>query len=205
VVQVGGIILCGGKSQRMGRSKAMLPFGAEPMLARVVRILSEAVTPIVVVAAPQQALPELSAGVEVVRDRAEGRGPLEGLYCGLAALRPHVTAAYVTACDVPLLRVEFVRRLIDQLGDHDVVVPQEGKFHHPLAAVYRTELVDAIAACLARDQLRMISFYDQVKTRRVAVQELAAVDPPLDSLMNLNSRGDYQAALRKAGLRGENG
>jgi molybdopterin-guanine dinucleotide biosynthesis protein A len=202
-VQVGGAILCGGKSQRMGRSKAMLPFGDETMLTRVVRILSEVAWPIVVVAAPRQELPDLPSGVKVVRDRAEGRGPLEGLYCGLAALRRDVEAAYVTACDVPLLRVEFVRQLIDQLGEYDAVVPREGEFHHPLAAVYRTDLVDAIATCLARDQLRMISFYDQIKTCRVSVQDLAAVDPQLDSLMNLNSPDDYQAALRKAGLRGE--
>src|SRR5687767_10615246 len=58
-----GIILCGGKSSRMGRPKALLPFGPELMLERVVRILSAVVSPIVVVAAPEQDLPPLSDDV----------------------------------------------------------------------------------------------------------------------------------------------
>jgi molybdopterin-guanine dinucleotide biosynthesis protein A len=96
------------------------------------------------------------------------------------------------------LRAEFVRFLIGQLEQHDVVVPVEGEFHHPLAAVYRTTLVDEIADMLAHDQLRMISFYEQVNTRRIDVQELRAVDPELHSLLNINRPEDYQTALRLA-------
>lgn len=197
-MEVGGVVLSGGQSRRMGQSKAMLPFGDELMLPRVLRLLGDVVGPLVVVAAPQQVLPEIPASVAVVRDRAEGRGPLEGLYCGLVALRNQVDAAYVTACDVPLLRADFVRYLIRQLGAYDVVVPTEGEFHHPLAALYRTHLVDAISDRLAHDQLRMISFYEQVRTHRIDVQELREVDPELHSLMNLNRPEDYHAALRLA-------
>ena len=60
-MDVGGIVLCGGQSSRMGRPKALLPFGPEVMLERVVRILSAVARPIVVVAAPDQELPPLPA------------------------------------------------------------------------------------------------------------------------------------------------
>ncbi len=106
---VGGIVLCGGQSRRMGQPKATLPFGSEIMLTRVLRLLGEAVGPRLVVAAPSQELPALPADVRIVRDRAAGLGPLEGLFCGLSALRPRVDAAYVSGCDVPLLRPQFVR------------------------------------------------------------------------------------------------
>ena len=62
-----GIVLCGGKSTRMGTSKALLPFGPETMLQRVVRLLGEVVAPIVVVAASDQTLPDLPPGVIVTR------------------------------------------------------------------------------------------------------------------------------------------
>ncbi len=199
-VNVGGVVLCGGQSRRMGQGKATLPFGREVMLTRVLRLLGEVVDPLVVVAAPTQDLPELPNSVRVARDRTEGRGPLEGLYCGLKSLPGHVDAAYVTACDVPLLQAEFARYLIEKLGRHDVVVPMEGKFYHPLAAVYRTQLVQPIADRLRRDQLRMDGLYDNVDTCRVDVEELKEVDPALRSLMNLNSPEDYQAALQLAGL-----
>ena len=64
----GGIVLCGGRSQRMGRPKAWLPFAGELMLPRVVRLLGQAVGPVVVVAAPDQDVPPLSPEVAVVRD-----------------------------------------------------------------------------------------------------------------------------------------
>jgi len=52
-------VLCGGKSTRMGTSKALLPFGSETMLQRVVRLLGTIVSPIVAVAARDQVLPAL--------------------------------------------------------------------------------------------------------------------------------------------------
>src|SRR6266478_2297357 len=107
-MSAGGIILCGGRSTRMGSPKALLPFGPETMLQRIVRILATVVSPIVVVAAVGQSLPELPADVTVTRDEREDRGPLEGLRAGLKALPSAIDAAYVTSCDVPLLVPGFV-------------------------------------------------------------------------------------------------
>src|SRR3954468_19835613 len=94
--RVGAVVLCGGQSSRMGRRKAWLPFGDELMLPRVVRLLSEVVPELVVVAAPDQEVPPLPAGVTVARAPERGRGPLQGLAAGLAALRG-VEAAYASS------------------------------------------------------------------------------------------------------------
>src|SRR3954447_23475389 len=100
---VGGIVLCGGQSKRMGQPKAWLPFAGELLLPRVVRLLGEVVTPIVVVAAVGQELPPLPTAIEVIRDEEPGRGPLQGLVAGLTALQGKAEAAYVSSCDVPFL------------------------------------------------------------------------------------------------------
>jgi molybdopterin-guanine dinucleotide biosynthesis protein A len=184
----------------MGCAKATLPFGPEVMLTRILRLLGEVVWPVAVVAAPGQALPGLPAGVQLVHDRARGRGPLEGLCCGMLALADRVEAAFVTSCDVPLLRGELVRYLCGRIDGHDVVVPCTGGFCHPLSAVYRTSLVDAIDRRLAREQLRLVSLYGEVRTCRVAEEELRLVDPELNSLLNVNGPEDYRAALQLAGI-----
>ena len=62
------IILCGGKSSRMGFSKPLLPFGDELMLQRVARILKPLVKTRVVVAARHQLLPELDAEIKIAYD-----------------------------------------------------------------------------------------------------------------------------------------
>ncbi len=196
----GGIVLCGGQSRRMGAAKATLPFGPETMAARVVRLLGEAAGPIVVVAAAGQELPELPAAIHVARDRRPDRGPLEGLAVGLAALGDRVEAAFVTACDLPLLKVEFVRRVIQLSAGHEIAVPHINGFDEPLAAVYRTSLLPQVEALLAADRLRPVDLFDQVRTRRITAEELSEADPQLQSLANINSPADYRAALARAGF-----
>lgn len=198
-MNVGGVILCGGKSSRMGYPKALLPFGPELMLQRVVRLLGQVVSPIVVVAAPTQQLPDLPGDVLIARDDREGRGPLEGLLAGLTSLAGRVDAAYVTSCDVPLLQTKFVHQMIASLGDYDIAVPTEDRFQHPLAAVYRTNVVPHIVDLLANDQLRTVFLFERVRTIRVSVGELKAVDPELQTLANLNQPADYIAAVACAG------
>ena len=69
---VGGIVLCGGQSKRMGRPKAWLPFAGELMLPRVVRLLRTSVEPVVVVAAPENFDPNASDAEQQWRvDHAE--------------------------------------------------------------------------------------------------------------------------------------
>src|SRR5262245_44208050 len=97
----GGIILCGGRSSRMGRPKAWLPIGGKTMLQRVVRVLHEVVSPVVVVAAEGQDVPPLSADVEIIRDEQADRGPLQGLVTGMRALKNRVSIVYVSSCDAP--------------------------------------------------------------------------------------------------------
>lgn len=198
-MNVSGIILCGGQSKRMGRPKAWLPFAGEIMLPRVVRLLRETINPIVVVAAPDQDVPPLPVDVEIVRDEEKGRGPLQGLAAGLTALRGRADAAFLSSCDVPFLQPAFVRRLIELLDDNRICVPHVGEYHHPLAAVYRMEVTDTVQRLLAEDRLRPFFLFEAVKTRVVEAAELTDVDPTFQSLRNLNTPEEYEAALREVG------
>jgi molybdopterin-guanine dinucleotide biosynthesis protein A len=186
----------------MGRDKATLPFGPELMLQRVVRLMSAVVEPanIVVVAAAEQALPELPAGVAVAHDVREYRGPLEGLATGLRAIGSRVDAAYATGCDVPLLQAGFVEAIFAALGECDIAVPRDGKFHHPLAAAYRPAVLPKIEELLAADRLRPVFLFEEVRTREIDIEELRAVDPELLTLRNLNHPEDYERALAAAGF-----
>jgi molybdopterin-guanine dinucleotide biosynthesis protein A len=233
-MKFGGIVLCGGQSHRMGWPKALLPFGPELMLQRIVRLLSEVAessrhnscvvrsecdtpstradsawcvpaaltSPIVVVAAPGQELPQLPGDVRIAYDQQAGQGPLEGLRAGLTALAGQVEAAYATSCDVPLLLPQFVQRMlaIFQERDCQAAVPDVDGFLHPLAAVYSIEVRPMIEELLAAGRLRPVFLYDRVRTRVVTADELRDVDAGLQSLRNLNQPDDYLAALASAGF-----
>lgn len=203
-MQTGAIILCGGRSSRMGRDKATLPFGSEFMLQRVIRLLEEVVDRknIVVVAAPDQPLPPLPGDVTVTRDKRQGRGPLEGLSAGLQAMPDNVQAVYATSCDVPLLVPAFVARMFDLLGDYEIAVPVDGDKYHPLSAVYRPSILGVVHQLLLTDRLQLRGLFNEASTRPVCVDELRAVDPGLRTLVNLNQPEDYAAALNLADLQG---
>ena len=199
-MNTGGIVLCGGGSRRMGRAKPVLPFGGELMLQRIVRLVGEVVEPVVVVAAAGQEVPPLPPAVSVLRDRHPGRGPLEGLAVGLGELRDRAQAAFVTACDVPLLLPAYVRRLIELSAGYQIAVPHVAGFDQPLSAVYRTSVLPHVETLLAEGRLRPAFLFDRVRTRRITAEELTDVDPDLQSLANVNTQADYEAALARAGF-----
>lgn len=197
---VGGIVLCGGRSSRMGRPKLTLPIGGEPMLVRVVRILRATVGPVVVVAAPGQEVPLLPSDVRILHDDQEHLGPLAGMAVGLRALAGEVEAAFVSACDVPLLNSAFISEVIRRLGSHELAVPKEGDFFHPLAGVYRTSLAERASQLVAAQRMRPLFLIQASDSVEIPVGELRGADPELQSLLNLNRPEDYEAALQFAEL-----
>ena len=185
----------------MGRPKAWLPFGGELMLQRVVRIIGsvDGMGPVVVVAAPGQALPPLPGFATVVRDEVSGRGPLQGLAAGLAGLPEETGLVYASATDVPFLRAAWVERLSALIGDHDLAIPEADGYLHPLAALYRRSAVlPAVDSLLRRDRLRPAFLAEAVRTRVVSAVELREADPGLETLRNLNTPDDYREALASA-------
>jgi molybdenum cofactor guanylyltransferase len=206
--QVAGIILAGGRSRRMGTDKAILLFGSETLLQRVARIVGQTASPVIVVAAQNQALPKLPSEVIVVRDENPDRGPLEALAAGLRHLQksfPPIDSAFVTACDTPLLRPAFIHGIIELLDPaHDAAVPVLSDFPQPLVGVYRIKIVPVVNELLAAGQLSLQNLLKRIDVRFVAADQLREVDPDLLSLRNLNTPDDYQAALATAGLADDN-
>jgi molybdopterin-guanine dinucleotide biosynthesis protein A len=195
---LGAIILCGGRSARMGRDKATLPFGRdETMLRRIVRVVAEVVPceRIVCVAAIDQSLPNLPALVRVLTDPLPFGGPLAGLLTGLATLADEVDAIYATGCDTPLLPPAFVSRMFDLLGDRAAAAPHDGDRWHPLSAVYRTSLLPIVQSLVAAGERRLAALVEQVGARAVSLALVRDVDPELRALAACNTQGEYQAAL----------
>jgi molybdenum cofactor guanylyltransferase len=197
-----GIVLAGGRSSRMGTPKAALEWHGSTLLRRITGLVARGIDgPVVVVRAPSQELPALPAAVEVVEDAREGRGPLQGLAAGLAALEDRAEVAYASSTDAPLLHPAFVRRVVGALdADVDVVLPRAGGFPHPLAAAYRTSLRPLVERLLDADRLRPAFLFDECRVLRLDEDALlvdaalAAADPELDSVLNLNEPADYEAA-----------
>ena len=175
----------------------MLPWGDVTLLEHVVGRVGEVVDEIVVVAREGQAI-ELSGPIPMVRDPAEGLGPLAGLAAGLAAVSAE--RAFLVSCDMPFLRPAFVRRLLELSVGHDAAVAEIDGYFMVTAAVYTKAALAIARDLVAERRLRPRFLLDALDTRIVTAAELRDVDPGLESFRNCNTPEEYQAALRDAGL-----
>lgn len=199
-----GILLFGGESRRMGEPKWRLPFGAETMIERIARTMSAVIDTLILVGPADGELPALElSGVRVVmmRDRAPGLGPLEGLAVGLTqAAQTGAEFALAAACDTPLLQADFARWMLSIAPGFDAVVARDDHGQHPLPAVYSTRLAGALEKLFEAGERRAAALADLGNTRRVSLEEIRTIDPELLSLRNVNTPEEYAAALAAAGI-----
>ncbi|MGH3796936.1 MAG: NTP transferase domain-containing protein [Pseudonocardiaceae bacterium] len=199
-----GVVLAGGRSSRMGTAKAALEWHGSTLLRRTLGVVRRAIEgPLLVVRAPGQELPEIPPQVELVEDPEEGLGPLQGIAAGLAELSGRAEVAFVCSTDLPFLHPAFVRRVLTALtGDVDVVLPLARGYPQPLAAAYRVSLAPVVAELVAAGDLRPAFLFRHPRCRTLRLDDaalltdpaLAAVDPALDSVVNVNAPDDYRAA-----------
>ena len=189
------IVLAGGRSRRMGQDKATLPFGDETLLERTVRIVREVVPEVLVISREDQ--PRVG-DFRVVHDSAEGLGPLAGLVKGLEVMSSE--RAFLTSCDVPFLKPEYLRLMIELSQGHPITVPLVDGYHMTTSAVYTREVLPVAQELLAARRLRPLFLVEAVDARIVTADDLRDVDPDLQSFRNCNTQEEYEQALRDAGF-----
>ncbi len=201
-----GIVLAGDASTRSVGPKAELPWAGSTLVSRTAALLRRTLTgPVVVIGAAGQQLPELPDGVEVGIDAVPGRGPLEGLAAALKIIGDRAPIAFLAATDMPLLHPAFVRRVLAEFTDPavDVALPFVHGYRQSLAAGYRTGLASLLAGLLESGQRWPHALFDHCNVRALseadllADPELAAADPNLDSVLNVNDPAAYEAARRQ--------
>jgi len=199
------VVLAGGRSSRMGTPKAALEWHGSTLLAHVAGVVRRVVDgPVIVVRAPGQELPALDPAVVVRDDDAEGLGPMQGIAVGLEAAAAHADVAFVCSTDLPFLHSAFVRAVLASFRpEDDVVLPHVRGYRQPLAAGYRTTLAPLVQKQIALGRMRPAHLFEECRVRvlddaaLLADRSLAAVDPDLDSVVNVNEPEEYAAARRR--------
>ncbi|MEO8329507.1 MAG: NTP transferase domain-containing protein [Candidatus Nanopelagicales bacterium] len=206
-----GIVLAGGRSSRMGVSKAGLEWHGSTLLRHVTGVVGRAIDgPVIVVRAPGQELPELESRVLLCDDLEEGLGPMQGLSVGLKAAAEHSETAFVCSTDLPFLHAAFVQAVLRGFEPEsdtaelsispDVVLPVVRGYRQPMAAGYRTNLVPQINKLLQAQRLRPAFLFEECNVRQLneaallSNARLAKLDPDFDSVVNVNEPDDYVAA-----------
>jgi len=195
------IILAGGKSSRLGRSKALQVIEGKSLIQWVVDRLTILSTEIIIVTAHGEAIPCSSAvRIKTVADIYLGKGPLVGIYSGLIASSS--SRAIVVGCDTPFLSVSLLEYMIQICSTFDVVIPRIKNKLEPLCAVYSKNCSGPIQGLLEQDELRIRKLFSMVKVKYVEEDEINRFDPKHLSFFNINSQADLERARKLAAERG---
>ena len=189
--RVCALILCGGRSSRMGFDKAALPFYGQTLLERAADFWTAQPGVAAVLAAvggPERALP-VPAGVTPVYDAFPDAGPMAGLHAGLLQLGSDADALYVSAVDMPFL----TPGLLPPLPEGDACVYVKDGRPEPLLGAYRRSCLPALESALRHGQRKMTALLDAVDTAYLPLPEALAA-----AAENLNTHADYLRAIAGA-------
>ncbi len=203
-MEVGIVILAGGKSSRMGTNKALLPIQGLPnierlrdeLAARVPHdgiLLASRVSKVIVVTNEPDEYQFL--GEMTVSDRHPGKGPLAGIQVGLDASPSDWNL--VVACDMPFASAEAGRFLLQQAmtgSAIDAVVPVIHDRLHPLFAAYHKRSAEKIEDMLIADRLRMIYLLEQLQVKQVTERDFPSFIDVDRVFFNMNRPADWEQA-----------
>jgi molybdopterin-guanine dinucleotide biosynthesis protein A len=188
------VVLAGGKGLRLGHSKTLEVIGNKSLLQRVISGLSPFGGDIIVVSAAEQPLSPMVShpGVKTVTDIHRDKGPLAGIYAGLAASDSFYNL--VVACDMPFLNPALLSYMMQAASGFDLVIPRMGELVEPLHAVYAKSCLGPMAGLLNQDRLKVSHLLRLVRVRYVEAAEIDRFDPEHLSFFNINTAADLKRA-----------
>ena len=191
-VPLSAAILAGGQSSRMGRDKALIDVGGQPVIRRVVDA-ARCVSSDVRIVGYKEAY--RMAGVEVVPDDAPGYGPLGGIMTALRQAEHEFVL--VLACDIPLVSTQLLRAMAKEPRSYDALVPaltdDEGSIRYePLHAIYSVTCLPVIETLISDGDIRIQHLFERLNTSRLNERWLRSHDRTLDSFVNMNTPAELE-------------
>lgn len=176
---VTGVLLAGGKSQRMGQDKALLQLDGKTLFERSLSLLKQFFFHILIAGdRPDLSRPCIPAVPDIYPGSALG-----GLHAGLKAAK--TDWIFAAPCDMPYPDARIVERLLAERSGFDAVVPRTSEGYEPVFALYHKNCLLPMEQLLCRNQFRIYDFYQRIRIRYL--------DPPdlpegwERSLINLNT------------------
>jgi len=192
--ETAGYILAGGESSRMGRAKALLDIGGEPLVLRTARLLESVVGTATVVGGRARYQPLGLCGIE---DDFPGAGPLGAIATVLGASQAPWNL--IVACDLPYLTRDWLEFLVRRaLGsDADAVLPMNALGAEPLCAVYHKRGEATVRAAVGRGVRKVTDGLEKLCVDRIEPGEWKGFDSEGLLFKNMNSPEDYEEAKTK--------
>jgi len=196
------VVLAGGRSTRFGDDdKEVADLAGTPMIRRVVDRVAPVVDAVVINcrAAQRAAIADALDGAPVpvafAEDEYPDEGPMAGMATGLRAVESEY--AFVVACDMPFVDVDFVDYLFERAAGHEAAVPRPDQWFETTHAVYRAAtMADACEAALEAGKERIVAPLFELDFVVADAADVREHGNPR-TFENCNTRTDVEDAARR--------
>ncbi len=181
------IVLAGGKSNRMGTDKALLPIRGMTLIETIINQIKDLFSEIIISASEKGKYEFLN--YRVITDERQGEGPLVAILSCLRTSKNRIN--FVTACDTPDINIDFLKKLLYKGETFDIVVPKykNGRYE-ALLAVYTKNIIPAIEEHIKTKSRKISPIFTGCKTRYVEMDNETWYK-------NLNTMEDYSSYIEK--------
>ena len=164
--KITGIILCGGKSKRMGTNKALLKLNGKFVIQYVVDVLNIFCDEILL-SANSKELEVLN--IPIIRDEFSGIGPIAGIYSTLKQSNNAINI--ILSCDTPFINEGFVRYLLDNANNYDVVLPVFENHLQPMTGIFNKNIAHHILNEIKQGNYIPPRIFEKVGLNKIKIDE----------------------------------
>lgn len=186
-----GIILSGGKNSRMGLNKAFLEINGVRLIDHILSVYRKIFSEIIIVTNEPLAYTGFPDTM-IVTDIYKGKGSLGGIYTGLFYARHDY--AFVAACDMPSLNIDFILFMIEQIGKYEIVVPELPEGFQALHAIYSRRCLPAIKRMILADKLKISGLFKDIRSLKITEDKIKPFNQDGRLFLNLNTPEDLHSS-----------
>jgi molybdopterin-guanine dinucleotide biosynthesis protein A len=188
--QITGIVLCGGKSSRMGIDKALLPLGDNNLLEMAILTIEPLCGNILISA---NSIYPLKKRYQFIKDKFDNIGPLSGIYSSLA--ESETEHNIIISCDTPFLSSNTISYILQNIDNYDIVLPQVNGYIQSLTGYFNRSVLPFIEEEIKKLHYKPIQMFMEMNCKILTFDN--SLDFYKDYLfMNINSLENYIEALR---------
>lgn len=185
-MEIGAIILSGGKSSRFGTDKGLVPFMGRPLIDYSIEI-SEQFTKDIIISANNNDYEKF--GFPLVPDIFKEAGPMGGIYSALRKAKYELNL--ILPCDTPYIDKTLIHLLINNYDQEDVVIFQtENHRFHPLLGIYHKRILPKLKKSLEKSHFKLI---DLIFELHYKIIPLKAQDEYKRCFLNFNYEKDLKS------------
>ena len=194
VFDLSAFVLAGGKSTRMGRDKATLPFAGRTLLESALALARSVTEDVFILGSPEL----YGAYGEVIADIFPGCGPLGGIHAALTHAKSDLNL--ILAVDTPFLSNRLAAYLVERARESRAVVtaPEIDSYPQPLCAVYRRDFLAIAEQALRAGRYKIVPLFPQGRTLVTPEAELERFAFTAEMFENLNTPEELEQARRRA-------